>query len=46
MINNALDELSNPRLSAERAFVRATGRKRLEIHAPTPVLRSVANVRR
>jgi peptide/nickel transport system permease protein len=46
MINNALDELSNPRLGAERAFVRATGRKRLEIHAPTPVLRRVANVRR
>jgi peptide/nickel transport system permease protein len=38
LLNNALDELSNPRLGAERAFVRATGRKRLELQAPTPVL--------
>jgi peptide/nickel transport system permease protein len=40
LVNNALDEISNPRLSAERAFVRATGRKRLDLHAPTPVLKS------
>jgi peptide/nickel transport system permease protein len=38
MLNNALDELSNPRLAPERAFLRAAGRRRLEIHAPTPVL--------
>lgn len=42
LINNALDEFGNPRLAPERAFLRATGRKRLEIHAPTPALTSSA----
>jgi peptide/nickel transport system permease protein len=46
MVNNALDEFSNPRLAPERAFLRATGRKRLEIHAPTPALLGTTNARR
>lgn len=38
LVNNGLDELSNPQLDPERAFLRATGRKRLELDAATPVL--------
>ncbi|HXI55811.1 MAG TPA: ABC transporter permease [Polyangia bacterium] len=39
LLNNGLDQFGNPQLDPERAFLRATGRKRLELSAATPVLR-------
>jgi len=39
MINNAIDEIGNPRLRAEDSFVRETARARVRPGGPTPVLR-------
>jgi peptide/nickel transport system permease protein len=40
LVNNGLDEFVNPQLNPERRFLRATGRRRLELSAATPVLRN------
>jgi peptide/nickel transport system permease protein len=40
LVNNGLDEFANPQLNPERRFLRATGRRRLELSAATPVLRN------
>ena len=39
LVSGGLDEFANPQLNPERAFLRASGRKRLELSAATPVLR-------
>jgi len=40
LVNGGLDAFGNPQLDPERAFLRAAGRKRLVVDAPTPVLRN------
>lgn len=39
LVNNAIDELGNPRLRSERAFVKALGLRSISPDEPTPVLR-------
>ena len=40
LINTALDEIGNPRLRSERAFLKAIGQRAIRPDDPTPVLRT------